>query len=119
NRSEQFSEVISGSHSRPGLMRLTETRSGPRGCNPQQRLSNTARRLLTGTLVAALTGGLGLLQAAESPIKPLYPGITPACSCESLTNVSLPNTRIDSAVIDTSNRMCRVTAIVTHPPAGD
>jgi feruloyl esterase len=36
-----------------------------------------------------------------------------------LTNLSLPNTTIESAVVDTSNRMCRVTAIVTHPPAGD
>ena len=54
-----------------------------------------------------------------APPKPLFPGITPACSCESLTNVSLPNTTIESAVVDTSNRMCRVTAIVTHPPAGD
>src|SRR6185503_17394203 len=70
-------------------------------------------------LVAALAGGLGLLRAAEPPLKPLYPGLTPACSCESLMNVSLPNTTIESAVVDVSNRMCRVTAIVTHPPAGD
>lgn len=70
-------------------------------------------------LVAALAGGLSLLRAAETSLKPLYPGIMPACSCESLTNVLLPNTTIESAVVDTSNRMCRVTAIVTHPPAGD
>jgi feruloyl esterase len=57
--------------------------------------------------------------AAENPIKPLYHGITPACSCESLTNFSLPNTAVESAVVDKSNRMCRVTAIVTHPPAND
>jgi len=68
-------------------------------------------------LVTALAGNLRLLRAAESPIKPLYPGITPACSCESLTSLSLPNTTIESAVVDVSNRMCRVTAIVTHPPA--
>src|SRR5262249_1691042 len=30
-----------------------------------------------------------------------------------------PNTTIESAVIDVSNRMCRVTALVTHPPAED
>lgn len=70
-------------------------------------------------LIAALAGGLGLLHAAESPLKPLYPGTVPACSCESLTNLTLPNTMIESAVVDTSNRMCRVTAVVTHPPAGD
>src|SRR6266436_6006299 len=70
-------------------------------------------------LVTALAGGPRLLPAAETPLKPLYPGLTPACLCESLTNVSLPNTAIESAVVDTSNRMCRVTAIVTHPPTGD
>src|SRR6187397_2794869 len=69
--------------------------------------------------LAALAGGLSLLRAAEIPPKPLYPGLTPACSCESLTNLSLPNTVIESAVVDTSNRMCSVTAIVTHPPAAD
>jgi len=36
-----------------------------------------------------------------------------------LTNLSLPNTTIESAVVDASNRLCRVTAIVTHPPAED
>src|ERR1044071_3947147 len=61
----------------------------------------------------------GVARAAEPSPKPLFPGITLACSCESLTNVSLPNTMIESAVTDTSNRMCRVTALVTHPPAGD
>jgi feruloyl esterase len=67
--------------------------------------------------VAALAGGLSL--GAEAPLKALYPGIVPVCSCESLTNFSLPNTTIASAVVDVSNRMCRVTAIVTHPPARD
>lgn len=56
-------------------------------------------------------------RAADTAPKPLFPGVTPVCSCESLTNFSLPNTAIESAVIDTTNRMCRVTAIVTHPPA--
>src|SRR5882762_5844813 len=70
-------------------------------------------------LVAALAGGIGLLRAAETPPRMIYPGLTPACPCESLTNLSLPNTTIESAVVDVSNRMCRVTAIVTHPPAGD
>ena len=70
-------------------------------------------------LATALAGALALVHAAEAPPKALFPGIAPACSCESLTNVSLPNTAIESAQIDESNRMCRVTAIVTHPPAGD
>jgi len=76
-------------------------------------------RLPSTILVAALAGGLSLLPAAEPPLKPLYPGLTPACSCESLTNLSLPNTTIESAVVDVSNRMCRVTVVVTHPPTRD
>src|SRR5438045_2815138 len=68
---------------------------------------------------AFLAGTLSLARAAEPAPKPLFPGITPACSCESLTNLSLPNTTIESAIVDVSNRMCRVTAVVTHPPAGD
>ncbi|HEY0551243.1 MAG TPA: tannase/feruloyl esterase family alpha/beta hydrolase, partial [Verrucomicrobiae bacterium] len=74
---------------------------------------------LKATLAALVISAIVFLRAAEAPPRALFPGITPACSCESLTNVSLPNTTIDSAVIDTSNRMCRVTATVTHPPAGD
>lgn len=40
-------------------------------------------------------------------------------SCESLTNLALPDTTIESAVMDSANGMCLVTAIVTHPPAED
>ena len=70
-------------------------------------------------LVACLAGAPLVAHAAESFPKPLFPGVTPVCSCEGLTNVALPNTTIESAVVDASNRMCRVTAIVTHPPARD
>ncbi|HEY6169415.1 MAG TPA: tannase/feruloyl esterase family alpha/beta hydrolase [Verrucomicrobiae bacterium] len=76
-------------------------------------------RIKTAVLAAALFSAVPLIRAAEAPPKPLFSGILPACPCESLTNVSLPNTTIESAVVDASNRMCRVTAIVTHPPAGD
>jgi len=69
---------------------------------------------LTGILLATFVA-----RAADSEIKPLYPGIEPVCSCESLTNLPLANTTIESAIVDTSNRMCRVTAIVTHPPTKD
>ena len=51
--------------------------------------------------------------------KPLFPGIKPVCACEELAKVSLPNTTIESAKLDASNGWCRVTAIVTHPPAND
>lgn len=64
-------------------------------------------------LLAAL--GIG---AAEAP-PPLFPGIQPVCPCEDLAKVRLPDTTIESASLDPSNGWCRVTAIVTHPPAGD
>lgn len=50
-------------------------------------------------------------------------GAQPVRTCESLTSVSLPNTTIESAVTEPSanNRpaFCRITAVTTHPPAGD
>lgn len=58
-------------------------------------------------------------QRQDAPPKPLFPDAAPVCSCESLTQISLPNTTIDSAAIDPSDGSCRVTATVTHPPAGD
>jgi feruloyl esterase len=54
---------------------------------------------------------------------PLYPDIRPARPCDSLTSLALANTTIESAAIDKSlaqgSTVCRVTAVVTHPPAGD
>jgi len=41
----------------------------------------------------------------------------PVRSCESLASVTLPNTTIDAAAVQSN--VCRVTATVTHPPAGD
>src|SRR5262245_23141857 len=56
---------------------------------------------------------------AQAP-KPLIPNAKPVRSCESLAMVALPNTTIESAVVDPNNPgICRVTAITTHPPAGD
>jgi len=47
----------------------------------------------------------------------------PVRSCESLRDVALPNTTIESAVVDAGDAQvpasCRVTAVVTHPPAND
>src|SRR5690242_9671019 len=51
--------------------------------------------------------------------KPAIPNAKPVRSCESLATVALPNTTIESAMLDANNRICRVTAITTHPPAGD
>lgn len=60
-----------------------------------------------------------LAQSAEVALKPIYPDAIPACPCENLRHVSIPNTTIESAMIDPSDGSCRVTALVTHPPAGD
>src|SRR5690242_7407025 len=70
-------------------------------------------------LFALLFSVISFVRAAEAPPKPLFPAIAPVCSPESLKNVSLPNTTIESVVVDAPNGMCRVTATVTHPPAGD
>jgi feruloyl esterase len=70
-------------------------------------------------LVTVLVGAMSFIRAAELPPPPLFPGIKPGCSCESLTNVALPDTTVDSAILDPSNGWCRVTATVTHPPSAD
>ena len=52
--------------------------------------------------------------------KPAVANAKPVRSCESLATVALPNTTIESAAVDPANPgICRVTAITTHPPAGD
>ena len=55
--------------------------------------------------------------AAERGPEPIFPGIAPVCECESLKDFTLPNTTVESAAVDSTNAMCRVTVIVTHPPA--
>jgi feruloyl esterase len=58
-----------------------------------------------------------LMAAAPAPA---IPNATPVRSCESLAMVALPNTTIESATVDASDaRICHVTAVTTHPPAGD
>lgn len=47
----------------------------------------------------------------------LYPDARPVRSCESLTDIALPNTTIESAEVD--GDACRVTAVTTHPPEND
>ena len=61
--------------------------------------------------------GPPLMQARP---KPLVANAKPVRSCESLASLALPNTTIESATVD-ANRpdVCRVTAVTTHPPAGD
>src|SRR5436190_6422703 len=70
-------------------------------------------------LVTALSGAITFVRTGETPPRPLFPDAAPVCPCESLAKLSLPNTTIDSAAIDSSDGSCRVTATVTHPPSGD
>ena len=55
--------------------------------------------------------------------KAVFADADPVRSCESLRSVVLPDTTIDAAVVDPGDERtlpsCRVTATVTHPPAGD
>lgn len=61
----------------------------------------------------------GAVPAAVSP-SPAVANAKPVRSCESLATVALPNTTIESAVIDPNTPgVCRVTAVTTHPPTGD
>jgi hypothetical protein len=71
-----------------------------------------------GPLVAGPGGGRGGPQ--PTPPKPAIANVKPVRSCESLASVALPDTTIESAAVDPANpNICRVTAITTHPPAGD
>ena len=74
-------------------------------------------RIKWSVLATALLIAVAFSRRPGPPKPPL--DAAPVCPCESLTKVSLPNTTIDSAAIDPSNGSCRVTATVTHPPAGD
>jgi hypothetical protein len=56
----------------------------------------------------------------QAPPKPLVANAKPVRTCESLATLTLPNTTIESAMVDAANpAICRVVAITTHPPAGD
>ena len=65
-------------------------------------------------------GGPAFPPLMQAPPKPLVANAKPIRSCESLASVALPNTTIESAAIDANNPgVCRITAVTTHPPAGD
>lgn len=65
-------------------------------------------------------GGLAPPPLMQTAPKPVVANAKPVRSCESLAMVALPNTTIESAAVDAANpNFCRVTAITTHPPAGD
>ena len=83
----------------------------------RQILLLARHRIVTAVLLIALSSAVARARAAESP-GPIFSDNAPVCSWESLTNVTLPNTTIDS-VVTNSDGSCRVTATVTHPPSGD
>src|SRR6185437_14430529 len=94
------------------------------------------RALSTLFIVAATTvgpvdhqAGRGQPAGRGGPAEPrvTFPTLvarnTPARSCESLVSATLPNVTIESAAVDAGDQVvgetCRITAISTHPPAGD
>src|SRR5438477_2639819 len=65
-------------------------------------------------------GGPAVPPLMQTMPKPLIANAKPVRSCESLATVALPNTTIESAMVDANNpRICQVVATTTHPPAGD
>jgi Tannase and feruloyl esterase len=67
----------------------------------------------------AAIGRGGAAPAPTAP-KPIIANAKPVRSCESLATISFPNTTVESAAVDSNNPgICRVTAIITHPPTGD
>jgi len=72
------------------------------------------------TIGGAGRGAVPALPPLGATPKPAIPNVKPARSCESLAIVALPNTTIESAAVDSRDTgICRVTAVTTHPPAGD
>jgi len=80
-----------------------------------QTLLIVALLLTTTHEVHGQRGGPGMTRPDA-----VIPNASPVRSRESLAEVALPNTTIESAAVDPDNPgICRVTAITTHPPAGD
>ena len=57
-------------------------------------------------------------QVGEIPPKPVFADNVPVVPHESLAEVSLPNTTIDSVELNDADGSCCVRATVTHPPTG-
>jgi hypothetical protein len=55
----------------------------------------------------------------EGILEPVFGTVEPACGCGDLINLALDNTVIESARLSADGNTCRVTAVVTHPPAED
>ena len=94
------------------------------------RQSGAWRLLAMAALAAPLvwmtadrTGAQGPQAPPMTRLPSLVTKSAPARSCESLAQVTLPDTTIASAVLDPGTDArppsCRVEAVVTNPPAGD
>jgi hypothetical protein len=77
-------------------------------------------------IAAALACSLALAARAQPggapPLaapKPLYGAEMPVLTPEALRSVRIPETTLESVTIDPMDGSCRVTALVTHPPAPD
>lgn len=75
--------------------------------------------MIVRNIVAVVAGAILSFTACaqQSGPAPLFPNAQPVRSCESLTSISLPNTTIESAVVEAG--ICQVTAFTTHPPEDD
>src|SRR5215469_15707533 len=102
--------------------RITKMNTDP--FNSNTRLTSrpcrlpTDRRIGTAILLAAFSAAVTFAYAGEAVPQPIFPDSRPVCSWESLRNVTLPDTAIDS-VVTNADGSCRVTATVTHPPSSD
>jgi feruloyl esterase len=70
------------------------------------------------TVLVALPAAGARAQLGEIPPHPVFANNAPVISHEELTRVALPNTTIDSVELNAEDGSCRLTATVTHPPAG-
>jgi len=68
---------------------------------------------------SAESSGQATTTKVQNLYKPIYKENAPACNCEDLAKVTIPDTKIESAVLELRDSSCRVTAIVNHPPFND
>jgi Tannase and feruloyl esterase len=98
-------------------------------CDERQDDAIVIEDMRRSTLVSAVAGlTLAVVAHAQAPPnallqsrpKALIANAAPVRSCESLASVTLPNTTIESATVDSNNpNICRVVTTTTHPPTGD
>lgn len=78
-------------------------------------------------LLAFFVGPLALVASVQAATPPRHDGppsllfgeTIPVCAPEALRQVSLPNTTVDTVIVDAKEGSCRIVATVTHPPARD